>query len=183
MRKPWLVFCYTAAVVLLVSACGNAANSSENTEESAKEAGSKFVEKLYNVDDPDFYEKNFVSTDDDRNRAKAINELKEEFSPYLTETELKSLTDTGFLFRPLEAANNQENTITVEDLTFKKTDMDKVSKKVDFEHSFHLIFEDEEDEEVEDVKMKGQMTVVNTEDGWKIDRYYDDDLPIEMFNP
>src|SRR5699024_9471553 len=109
---------------LLVSACGNAANSSENTEESAKEAGSKFVEKLYNVDDPDFYEKNFVSTDDDRNRAKAINELKEEFSPYLTETELKSLTDTSFLYRP-----------------------------------------------------------VKTEDVWKIDRYYDDDLPIEMFNP
>src|SRR5699024_7146244 len=143
-----------------------------------------FMKKIWkNVDDPDFYEKNFVSTDDDRNRAKAINELKEEFSPYLTETELKSLTDTGFLFRPLEAANNQEYTITVEDLTFKKTDMDKVSKKVDFEHSLHLIFEDEEDEEVEDVKMQGQMTVVNTEDGWKIDRYYDDDLPIEMFNP
>src|SRR5699024_8277316 len=170
MRKLWLVFCYTAAVVLLVSACGYGANSSENTEESAKEAGRKCVEKSYNVDDPDFDEKNIVSTENDRIRAKEI-------------TELKSLTDSGFLFRPLEAANNQENTITVEDLTFKKTDMDKVSKKVDFEHSSHLIFEDEEDEEVEDVKMKGQMTVVKTEDGWKIDRYYDDDLPIEMFNP
>src|SRR5699024_11618514 len=113
MRKPWFVFCYTAAVVLLVSACGNAANSSENKEESAKEAGSKFVEKLYNVDDPDFYEKNFVSTDDDRNRAKAINELKEEFSPYLTENELKLLTDTGFLFRHMEADYNSAHTNNV----------------------------------------------------------------------
>src|SRR5699024_4559519 len=87
MRKLWIVFCYTTAVVLVVIACGNAANSSESTEESAKQTGSKFVKKLYNVDDPDFYEKNFVTTDDDRNRAKAIYELKEDISPYLTETE------------------------------------------------------------------------------------------------
>src|SRR5699024_12722859 len=107
IRKPWLVFCYSAAVVLLVNACVNAANSSENTEESAKEAGSKFVEKLYNVDDPDFYEKNFVSTDDDRNRAIALNELKEEFSHYLIETELNSLTDIVFLFKIFVAAYPQ----------------------------------------------------------------------------
>src|SRR5699024_12292406 len=107
MRKLWLVFCYTAAVVLLVSACGNAANSSKNTEQSAKEAGSKLVEKLYNVDDPDLYEKHFVSTDYDRNRDKSINELKEKLSPYLKETKLKSLTDTEFFFRLFESVNKQ----------------------------------------------------------------------------
>src|SRR5699024_8134026 len=127
MRKPWLVFCYTAAVVLLVSACGNAANCSENTEESAKEAGSKFVEKLYNRDDYDIYEYNMVWKEDYRIRDEAIDVENEEFAHYLTEADLKSLTDSGFLFRPWEAANNQENTITVGGLTFKNTDMDKVS--------------------------------------------------------
>ncbi len=97
-----------------------------------------------------------------------LNVFQDKFSTYFTEKEFENLANKRFFLVPLEAASKQNSKISVENIVFKKGNDDQ-----DFELSFTLIFTDENGNQTEEMKIKGQMSVVNTENGLKIDRYYD----------
>lgn len=184
MRKLFLLLSYVVVFVLLISACGNKQDSAPNAEDTAKDFGKKFIKTLYDVDDPDIYQRNFTSTDDAEEIADAIKDYQGEFSLYLTEDELEFLTNSRFLFMPLEAAGNLNNTINVQNITFDKYDADQAEGDAfKFEHSFALVFKDEEGNEVNEVTIEGQMTIIDTDNGLKIDRYYDGGIPMEIIKP
>ena len=170
MRKLFVLFCYLVALLLFVSACGN---NSDFTD-SAVELGEEFIEELYNVDDLGF----------DLEDVDSMIAHQNEFSSFFTEDEFEDLSTNRFFLMPLEAANNQNSTISVENIAFVRYDRDQVEKDaLDFEHSFNLLFIDQEGNEVDEIEMNGQMTVVDSKDGLKINRYHDSEIPIELLNP
>lgn len=64
-------------------------------------------------------------------------------------------------------ANRLNNNLSVQDISIEKSD------DQNFDHTFTLIFTDQDGNKVDEEEMKGQMTIIDTEDGLKIDRYYD----------
>ncbi|WP_099156735.1 hypothetical protein [Virgibacillus ndiopensis] len=135
-------------------------------EDSAIELSKEFIKKLYNVDDP--------SVDVKKMSIEEFGDFQNNFSPYFTKTEFENLRNNRFFTIPQEAANKLNNKIIVQNIKFEKYEQDQSeSKSLEFNHSFNLIFTDPKEKEVDKVKIKGQMTIVNTENGLKIDRYYD----------
>ncbi|HLR68406.1 MAG TPA: hypothetical protein VK105_14975 [Virgibacillus sp.] len=184
MRKLFVLLCYSVALLFLVSACGNTEDDSSDFTDSAVELGEEFIKELYIIDDPSF---EFDSSE-------SMIDAQNEFSSYLTEKEFEELAIRRFFLMPLEAASKQNSTIAVQNIEFEQYDRDPdvtveeyndraESESLDFNHSFTLIFTDQEGNEVEEVKIKGQMTVVDTEDGLKIDRYYDSEIPVDLLYP
>jgi len=116
--------------------------------------------------------------------AESLIDAQEEFLSYLTEDEFEELANRRFFLMPLEAASVQNSTISVQNIELEQYDRDQdESNSIDFDHSFTLIFTDQEGNEIDEVEIKGQMTIVETENGLKIDRYYDSEIPMDMLNP
>ncbi|WP_188455732.1 hypothetical protein [Virgibacillus oceani] len=135
-------------------------------ENSAIELGEEFIKTLYNVDDPSFDVKKLS--------IKKLIDYQNNFSFYFTKKEFEDLRNNRFFTIPQEAANKLNNKISVQNIKFEKYEQDQSeSNSLDFNHSFNLIFTDLEGKQVDKVKINGQMTIVNTGNGLKIDRYYD----------
>ena len=183
MRKLFLLLC-TVAVVMLTSACGGKDEKTTDVEDAAGELGKEFVEKLYTVDDPSFYQEHVESTNDVTEIAQSINKVHDKFVPYLTEEAFDSMANPRFFLLPLEAASKQNMTISARDIKLVPYENEHSdSDSIDFEHSITLIFSDSEDNKTNEVELTGQMTVVDTDDGLKISRYHDSKIPEKMFNP
>lgn len=175
MRRLFVLLCYSVALLLLVSACENTEDDPSDFTDSAVELGEEFIKELYTIDDP--------SLDYNGMSVESLIAAQNEFSPYLTEKEFEGLANKRFFLMPLEAASKQNNTISVQNIEFEKTSGDsKESDSLDFDHSLTLVFKDQEGNKVDEVKIKGQMTVVDTDNGLKINRYYDSEIPVEMLN-
>ncbi|WP_099159592.1 hypothetical protein [Virgibacillus ndiopensis] len=158
MRRLFVLFCYSVALLLLVSACENSEDDSSDFTDSAVELGEEFIKELYNVDDPSVDVKNFEK----------LMDLQDNFSSYFTKKEFEDLEKIRFFTIPQEVANKLNNKISVQNISIKKSDGDQ-----NFEHTFTLIFTDQDGNKVDEEEMKGQMTIVDTKNGLKIDRYYD----------
>ncbi|CDQ40561.1 MULTISPECIES: hypothetical protein [Virgibacillus] len=175
MRKLFVLLCYSGALLFLVSACGNTDEDASDSTNTAVGLGQRFIEELYSVDNSSF--------DYNGMTAESLIHAQNEFSSYFTEKEFEELANKRFFLMPLEAASNQNNTISVQNIEFEKTGGDpEESNSLDFDHSFTLIFKDQEGNEQDKVKIEGQMTVIDTENGLKIDRYHDSEIPIEKLN-
>ncbi|WP_330949692.1 hypothetical protein [Virgibacillus sp. MG-45] len=62
----------------------------------------------------------------------------------------------------------------MQNIKFEKNEQDQAkSESFDFNHSFTLIFTDPEGNEVDKVELKGQMTIINSDNELKIYSYYD----------
>src|SRR5699024_2571975 len=177
MRKKGItiqktVACCFALLLLSISACGTDDNSNSSGED-AKELGKEFVTELYTVDNAD--------TNVSDMEIEETNEMQHEFSSYLTEDEFKNLANRRFFLMPLEAAYQNKTTISVQDVKLDEYESDmSENDELDFEHSFTLVLDDlKEDKEI---KITGEMTVIETEDGPKINRYYDTEIPGELIN-
>lgn len=166
MRKLRLSFIILMLMITIVSACSN--GEDQETEE-AMEVGKAFLETLYNEDDTEF----------DFEDVTVINDITEQYATYLTEDELDELTTTRFLFIPKEIAANNKLTLSIQDIDIELDDED-VSEEVKVTHTFTLLFTDESGEEEREEAIEGQMTIVDTEDGFKIDRYHDTGVPMEL---
>ncbi|CDO05149.1 hypothetical protein BN988_03735 [Oceanobacillus picturae] len=106
------------------------------------------------------------------------------YSTYLTEEEFEDLSAKRFFIIPQEVANKQNSTITVQNIKFEKYGEDQEeSDSIDFEQTFTLVFTDQEGNTVDEVELKGQMKVVDTENGLKIDRYHDGQTLVDMLYP
>ncbi len=175
MQKGFVSFCYSIALLLLVGACGNTGADTSDLTKSAEELGKKFIKELYNVDDINF--------DYDSMDVESLINTQNDFSSYLTEKEWKELANKRFFLMPLEAASNQNSTITVQQIEFENTNHEQEENALNLDHSFTLLFQDSEGNEVEEVKINGQMTVIYTDNDVKIDRYYDSEIPNELLYP
>ena len=175
MRKVFVSFCYSIALLLLVTACGNTETDTSDLTKSAEELGEEFIEELYSVDDTNF--------DYDSMDVESLINIQNDFSSYLTEKEWEELASKRFFLMPLEAASNLNSTITVQQIEFENTTHEQEENSLNFDHSFTLLFHDLEGNEVDEVKINGQMTVIYTENELKIDRYYDSEIPNEILYP
>ena len=176
MRNLFVLLCSSVALLFLVSACNTTEDNSSNFTDSAVAFGEGFIKETYSIDEakPDY---NDMS-------AESLIDAQEEFSSFLTEDEFEELANRRFFLMPLEAASVQNSTISVQNIELKQYDRDQdESNSIDFDHSFTLIFTDQEGNEVDEVEIKGQMTIVETENGLNIDRYYDSEIPMDMLNP
>ncbi|WP_106495773.1 hypothetical protein [Lentibacillus sp. Marseille-P4043] len=153
MRKLFVLLCCSVSLLFLVSAC-------ENQEDAATELGEKFIKELYSVDDP--------SVDAKKMGIEELMDFQDNFSSYFTKKEFEDLEKIRFFTIPQEVANKLNNKISVQRISIKKSDGDQ-----NFEHTFTLIFTDQDGNKVDEEEMKGQMTIVDTKNGLKIDRYYD----------
>ena len=174
MRKLFVLLYYSVALLFLVSACGNTEDDSSDFTDTAVGLGEEFIKELYIIDDPSF----------DFDSSESMIDAQNEFSSYLTEKEFEELAVRRFFLMPLEAASKQNSTIAVQNIEFEQYDRDQEeSNSLDFDHSFTLIFTNQEGNEVAEIEIKGQMTIVDTENGLKIDRYYDGEIPVDMLSP
>lgn len=175
MRKPIIFMCYAMILLLFVSACSKTEDATSDHTDAAVELGTEFIEKLYNVDGNDF-------DSDDEN---SIIETQNEFSSYLTKEEFEDLSVRRFLTLPRQVASEESMIISVEDIKFEQNEDDKTDDKKDsndFNHSFTLILKNEKSEQMEELEIDGQMSVEDTEDGWKISKYYDTGITNELLN-
>lgn len=108
--------------------------------------------------------------------AESLNDIQNDFSSYLTEKEFEKLANKRFFLMPLGAASKQNSEI-------EKSNHDQEGNSLDLDHSFTLLFIDSEGNEVEEVKINGQMTVIYTENELKIDRYDESEIPKELLCP
>lgn len=152
MRRLFILLCFVG-LIFLISACGN-------EEKNATKVGEEFIEKLYKVDD--------TRVDLDQMSPEQLIEYQNSFSSYFTEKEFKNLEAKRFFLIPQEISSSLNNNISLENITIKES-----NKNQNFEHNFTLIFTDQDGNKTEEIEMKGQMTIVDTENGFKIDRYYD----------
>lgn len=168
MRKLLLSFITMILIIFLVSACSN---EGKKNEEEAIEVGEKFLETLYNEDDTEF----------DFEDVNIINDITEEYTIYLTEKELDELTTTRFLFIPKEIATKRNLTLSIKDIDIAPYDRDEgASDEIDVTQIFTLVYTDEAGKDVEEEVIEGQMTLVKTKEGFKIDRYHDTGVPMEL---
>ncbi|MFD2209671.1 hypothetical protein ACFSMW_08100 [Virgibacillus halophilus] len=153
-------------LLYIVAACENR-DAPPNFTSDAVKLGEQFLKEVYTVDDPDF----------DFDNIELINDVQNRFSTYFTKKEFANLAATRFFLLPKQVANKQNNTISVQSIALDKYDGNQEeSNSLDFDHSFTLIFTDRAGNEIDKVKMKGQMTVIDTKNGLKIDRYYDGNI-------
>jgi len=168
MRTFLLLSCY-ALILFIVSACGNTTDAT--LEDKAIEHGKEFITELYTIDNADF----------DFEDVEATLDLQDEFLPYFTDEEFENLAIKRFFIMPQEAANAQDSTISVKEMELESYERDDVDEDaVNVEHEFTLVLTDQDGNEVEEFDITGQMTVIETEDGLKIDRYHDSKIPVEM---
>lgn len=155
-------------LLLLIVSIGACSRDDDQFEQEAMEVGEAFLETLYNEDDTEF----------DMEDITIINEIKDEYEAYLTKDELDELTTTRFLLIPKEVVTNQHLTIEIKNIEWNTDEKD--DKEIDFEHTFTLIFIDEAGETVKEEDVNGQMTVIETDSGPKINRYHDTGVPDEL---
>lgn len=176
MRRVFVLCCYAVALLLMISACGNTEDDASHSADDGVDLGKEFIEALYNIDDP--------SVDYNDMSIEATIAAQHEFSSYFTEEEFEALANKRFFLMPQEAALTQDSTISVENIVFEPYSRDETkSDSFDFEHSFTLLFTDQKGNEVDEVELEGQMTIVDTENGWVIERYYDSEIPAELLYP
>ena len=167
MRNLLFLICFSVILLFLVSSC-------DKKEDDAKEFGEEFIKELYNVDYPKM-DVNKMSTEQ-------LIEFQKDFSTYFTEKEFKELSIKRFFLIPLEVASELNNTISVQNIEIKKDSEQEKGESIYFDHSFTLIFTDVDGKKGDELEVKGQMTIEDTENGFKIDRYYDDKTLIDMLN-
>lgn len=162
MRKLFILSCCSVAFLFLVTAC-------ENKDPEAQQLGEKFIKELYKMDDP--------NVDISRMSTEQLIESQNKFSTYFTEQEFTNLTTKRFFLIPLEAASKQNSKISVQNISLKKAVQNqKEGNPLDFDHTFTLIFTDQDGNKIDEEEIKGQMSIVDTKNGLKIDRYYDEAL-------
>lgn len=168
MRKVFVLICCSIALLFLVSAC-------ESKEDNAVELGEEFIKELYNVDDPNVDTKE-MSTEQ-------LIEVQSEFSTYFTEKGFNELSSKRLFLIPTEVASGLNNTISVQNIALKEDRDQEKGESLYFDPSFTLVFTDQDGKKVDELEIKGQMIIVDTEDGLKIDRYYDGENLMDMLNP
>lgn len=157
-RKFVLLFC-SVSLLFLISAC-------ESKEDNPVELGEEFIKEFYTVEDS--------TVDLDEMNVEQLIENQNKFSIYFTEKEFNDLANKRFFLIPQEVASKTDNTTSLQNIKFEKNEQDQSeSESHDTNYSFTLVFTDAEGNEVDKVNIEGQMTIVETEDGFKIDRYYD----------
>jgi len=168
MRRLFVLLCFSVALLFLVSAC-------ENKDDDAVQFGKEFINELYSVDDP--------NVDVSKMSTEQLIEAQKEFSTYFTEKEFKDLTTKRLFLIPLEIASIQNSKISVQDIVIKEDRDQEKDDSLYFDHSFTLMFTDRDGKKIDEVEVKGQMTIVDRGDGLKIDRYYDGKNLLDMLNP
>ena len=159
MRKLFVLLFCSVSLLFLISAC-------ENKEDTSAELVEEFLKEFYNVEDS--------SVDLDEMNEEQLIDHQNKFSTYFTEKEFNDLANKRFFLIPQEVASKKDNTISLQNIKFEKDEQDQSeSESLDCNHSFTLVFNDSEGNEADKVEIEGQMTIVDTEDGLKIDRYYD----------
>ncbi len=167
MRKLFvLMSCFV--FVILLSGC-------DNNEDNAVKLGEEFIKKLYTVDDPD-RNVNKMST-------RKHLEFQDGFSPYLTKDEFHKLIMERAFLTPREVAFWLNNTISIQNISLEEYSGLEKRESLYFNHSFTVIFTNQDGNKVEEEEITGEMTIIDTDDGLKIDRYYDDKNLMNMLNP
>src|SRR5690625_1512439 len=157
MRRLFVLLCFSVALLFLVSAC-------EYKDVDAVQFGKEFINELYSVDDP--------NVDVSKMSTEQLIEAQKEFSTYFTEKEFKDLTTKRLFLIPLEIASIQNSKISVQDIVIKEDRDQEKDDSLYFDHSFTLMFTDRDGKKIDEVEVKGQLTIVDRCDGLKIDRYY-----------
>jgi hypothetical protein len=175
MRKLFVLLCYSVALLLFVTACKDTgSDDTTNFKDSAVDLGEEFINELYIVDELNF----------DFEDIELMLDYSNAYSTYLTEEEFEDLSAKRFFIIPQEVADKQNKTITVQNIKFEKYNEDQEeSGSIDLEQTFTLVFTDQEGNTVDELDIKGQMTVVDTENGVKIDRYHDGQTLVDMLYP
>lgn len=167
MRKIFaLMSCFV--FVILLSGC-------DNNEDNAVKLGEEFIQKLYTVDNTD-RNVNKMST-------RQHVEFQDGFSPYLTKDEFHKLIMKRVFLTPREVAFWLNNTISIQNISLEEYSGLEKRESLYFNHSFTLIFTNQDGDKVDEKEIKGEMTIIDTDDGLKIDRYYDNEKNLNMFNP
>ncbi|MDS9473210.1 hypothetical protein [Sporosarcina pasteurii] len=167
MRKLFLLMgCFV--FVVLLSGC-------DRNVDNAVKFGEEFIKKLYTVDNSDM--------DVSKMSTEQHIEFQDGFSPYLTTDALQDLSLKRTLITPREVAFALNNTISVQSISLEEGGVQEKGESLYFDHSFTLIFKDEDENKVDEIEIKGQMTIVNTGDGLKVDRYRDDENLMNRLTP
>lgn len=167
MRKLFVLMCCFVFIILL-SGC-------DSNEDNALKLGEEFIKELYTVDNPDM-NVNKMNT-------KQHIELQDGFSPYLTKDEIQKLSIERVFLTPREVAFTLNNTISIQNISLEEDSVQEKGESLYFDHSFTLIFTNQDGDKVDEKEIKGQMTIIETDDGLKIDRYRDSENLMNMLNP
>lgn len=150
--KRILVSLFILSLLFLTSACNNGENDAKNLAQA-------FIHELYTID--------AQNADVEDMTIEELIDFQDSFSSYFTKKEFDNLAAIRFFTIPLEVANRLNNNLSVQDISIEKSD------DQNFDHTFTLVFTDQDGNKLDEEEMKGQMTIIDTENGLKIDRYYD----------
>lgn len=163
-----LILMGCSVFLILLSGCTDEKND-------AVELGEEFIKALYTVD-------NLEMNVSEMSTEQHI-EFQDEFSFYLTNKAIQDLAIERVLLTPREAAQFLNNTISVQNISLREDSVQGKDESFYFDYSFTLVFTDEDGKKVDEKEIKGQMTITNTDDGLKIQRYLDNAKLMDMLNP
>lgn len=168
MRKFFILLFCAIVSLLFITACEN---ERENHEISL---GEKFINDLYNVDEP------IVDIND--SSVEELIEFQNRFSSYFTKEEFKNLANRRFFLLPQEISNKQNSKIVVKDISFIKNNNNQGEEKtVDFDFNFTLLFTDTNENKLDEIEVRGQMSIIKSKSELKISRYHDNEPLKDMF--
>src|SRR5690625_1254198 len=159
MRKLFLLLFYIIISLLFMSSCGK---EKENQEINL---GEKFIKELYNVDEP--------SVDINDSSPEDLIEFQNKFSSYFTEDEFTNLASIRFFLLPQEVSNKQNSKISVENISFTKRTDHQNESTTNFDFTFTLISTNHNQYIIDKFEVKGQMSIIESNNELKINRYYD----------
>ncbi len=76
---------------------------------------------------------------------------------------------------PQEVSNKQNNKISVGDISFTKKTDHQNEKTTDFDFTFTLILTNQDKDTIDKIEVKGQMSIIESNNALKINRYFDNE--------
>ncbi|MBT2690856.1 hypothetical protein J7I93_22210 [Bacillus sp. ISL-47] len=152
--KKLLILVIPFLTIFFISAC-----KQTNFEDEALQIGKEYKEMQYTIKD---YEN--------------PPDITEKSKTYLTEDEYERTLANRVFELITEAAVAQKISIEPEDIVFEKFDTENEKDKIRLNYKMIIIGKENSGEVRFRMKTKGQMTVIQTEDGIKISRDWDESI-------
>lgn len=150
--KKLLILIIPFVTIFFISAC-----KQTNFEDEALQIGKEYKEMQYTIKD---YEN--------------PPDIAEKSKSYLTEDEYERTLANRVFGLITEAAVAHKMSIELGDITFEKYDTENEKNKIRLNYKMIIVGKENSGKERFRMKTKGQMTVIQTEDGKKISRDWDE---------
>lgn len=180
-----IIVCFSCLLLFVLTGCSDGKGTVENDQTSsttetkmplnkqeAKGFGENFIKKLYSANPSDI----------DFNNVESIPQYAEKFNLYLTDKEFDDLYNHRYLTLAPEIANKLNESLEVADVTLKVEDPLEGSEENDeikLSFQFQIHFLDENNERTDQAEIVGDMTIEESGETFKINRYYDRGFPVE----